>query len=82
MIEAIFRKLNPPPAAVPDATTRRTKLQVWDPSHILELVIKKTFKIHEFEPIAQVKQHVHSISVFFRDAEVYEYLIPAAQALS
>ena len=82
MIEAIFRKLNPPPAAVPDSTTRRTKLQVWDPSHILELVIKKTFKIHAFEPIAQVKQHVHSISVFFRDAEVYEYLIPAAQALS
>ena len=54
-------------------------MQVWDPSHLLELLLKKCLKRSPM--IHTVKKHVHEVSVFFRDSEVYEYLLPAAQAL-
>ena len=78
-MEAIFNQLNPPPALVLD--TRRRKLQVWDPAHLLELVIKKCFKDQRFGTINEVRKYVHVVSVFFREPEVYEYLLPAARAL-
>ena len=70
-MEAIFQQLDPPPAVVNN--TKVTKMQVWDPSHLLELVLKKCIK--RFPDVQTVKKHVHDISVFFRDSEVYEYLL-------